>query len=418
MDKATKKYLLNLIESAQSDVDEMALRPKGTRTDKEPKGDFAPIFSSVNPTPPGEYGEPDGYYLPSINQVVVVLNCQELNQFTEGNKDWLEGLAEKYHNKYNTSTDEVVKEILYAPCKKTDYPSKDLKTFLKSKGWSEPEKKERETKVETINKTELGKLLRESLFGEGVSDVFRKKSIPYLPLEKGTMNTLFQGLKGYGDQHSPQFTNQEISFKLFAGSLYQNQFDFLESIINNNEGNFEETKTKNYYVSRQFNKVYSNYDAGRKMTKKFEGLTPIQKKAVRDYEEANIDATVRMDMDIKGGFVGDNSFSWYINVSVKLGQKLEEDKNLKEGFKTLENISVTKTVQLEPRTTQSPDFVLMKNKNVKEGFVSACDEIKQKVDSIDFSKLLEYANIQTSGELGFGDELQEIVRRIVKNLLK
>lgn len=421
MDKVTKDYLKNLIESVKGDVEEMALRPKGTRTDKKPSGDFAPIFSPSNPTPPGEYGEPDGYYLPSINQVVVVLNCQELNQFTESNKDWLEGLAEKYHNKYDTSSDEMVKEILYAPCKKTEYPSKELKTFLGSKGWVEPEKKIKEVGPETINKAELGRLLRENLFGSGVSDVFRKKSIPFLPLEKGTMNTLFQGLRGYGDQHSPVFTNQKISFKLFSGSLYENQLDFLQTIINNDQGDFENNSSKNYYVSRQFNKKYSNYDAGRKMTKKFEGLTPIQKKAVRDYEEANIDATIRTDIDIKGEFVGDNSFSWQINMSVKLGQKLEEDERLKQGFQTLNNISVSKTAQLKPGVSERPDFVLMKDPDVKETFIRACEELKEKINSISFEELLTYANISVGKgieDFDFGDQLQETTQKLIDKIVQ
>jgi len=431
MDKITKDYLKNLIESVQGDMEEMALRPKGTRTDKAPKGDFGPIFSPSNPTPPGEYGEPDGYYIPSINQVVISLDCQELAQFTESNKEWLEGLAEKYHNKYGTSTDEVVKEILYAPCKKTDYPSKELKSFLSSKGWSKPEDKPTsdevspeenlEKRVERENKTIIGKLMREELFGPNVSDVFRKKTIPFSPLVKGTMNTLFQGLRGYGDQHSPEFSNDKISFRLFAGTLFENKFDFLETVINNDMGDFETTNTKNLRISRQFNTKYPNYDAGRKMSKRFVGLTPIQKKQSRDFEEANIDATVRMDMNIMGEFTGENSFVWNINMSVKLGEKLETDDRLKNGFKTLNDISVSKNVQLRPGAKENPNFVLMNDTNIKEGFIAACDELKQRVESISFEELLSYANTSVEGgldDLGLQESVQKLVDKIVKELTK
>jgi hypothetical protein len=421
MDKITKNYLKNLIESIQGDMEEMALRQKGTRDDIKPSGEFAPIWFPSNSTPPGEYGEPDGFYLPSINQVVISLDCQELGQFTESNKEWLEGLAEKYHNKYNTSTDEVVKEILYAPCRKTAYASKELKTFLSSKGWIEPEKEEKKVDVEELNKRTIGELIRENLFGSGVSDVFRKKTIPHLPMIKGTMQTLWQGLRGYGDQYKSDFSNNKIAFKLFAGSQFLNKIDFLETVINNDSNDFESTSAKNYYVSRQFNDKYPNYDAGRKMSKKFEGLTPKQKKQVRDFEEANINATIRTDFDILGEFIGDNSFRWKIDMSVSLGDKLEEDERLKKPLMPLNNISVTKNVQIRPNVRENTDFVLMKNPEIKEGFIGVCDELKQRIEAISFEELLTYANTSVEGGLddfGLQESVQKLVDKIVKELTK
>lgn len=418
MDKVTKKYLLNLIESTQSDVDEMAsYTRKDTRKDTKAPGEFLPIFPPSTEKS-GEYSSEEGYYLPQINQVVLILDCLEKEQFIEKNKDWLEGLAEKWHNKYGTATEDIVKEIAYAPCKKTKYPRKqqDFLGYLeKELGYKKPETKERTVTEETINKTEIGKLLRENLFGPNVSTTFRKKSIPFLPLEEGTMKTLFQGLRGYGDQHTPEFTDQKISFRLFAGSLYESQSDFLMTLISNYEGDYESTNEKNLRLTRQFNKKYSNYDAGRKMVKKFEGLTPVQKKQVRDYEEANIDATIRMDMNIMGELIGENSFTWNISLSVKLGKKLEEDERLKDGFKTLENIRTTKTVQLNPNDSKSP---IMKNKEVREGFISACDEIREKVESIEFEKLLEYANVEVSTSFDIQESIDEVVDKIINKIIK
>jgi hypothetical protein len=318
-----------------------------------------------------------------------------------------------------------MQQIAYAPgkCRKKKYPRKDKEylDFLSGIGFEKKQPEGEKQSVEESNKRVIGKLLREELFGPNVNDIFRKKTIPFLPLEESTMKTLFQGLRGYGDQYSPEFSNDKISFRMFAGVLFENKFDFLETVINNDMGDFESTNTKNLRISRQFNRKYPNYDAGRKMSKKFEGLTPIQKKQARDFEEANIDATVRMDMNIMGDFTGENSFVWNINMSVKLGEKLETDDRLKSGFKTLNDIRVSKNVQLRPGTKENPNFVLMNDTNVKEGFIGVCDELKQRIESISFEELLTYANTSVEGgldDLGLQESVQKLVDKIVKELTK
>ena len=415
MDKVTKKYLLNLIESMQTNIDEMpSYNRKGTRTDKNAPGEFLPI-TAPNSDNPGEYGEIEGYYIPQINQVVMILDCLSKQEFIDKNKEWLDGLAEKWHNKYGTATDDFIKEIEYAPCKKTKTPRKqaDLLRFLSNLGFEKKPTEGKKKDPSTLNKTVLGEILRENLFGPGVSDVFRKKTIPFNPMEKSTMKTLWQGLKGFGDQYSSEFSDQKISFNLFAGYVYKSQYEFLETIILNDSGEFGEAsaKSEKYYVSRQWNKKYPNYDAAKPMIKDFKGLTPIQQKPKQDLREPNIDVTIRTDVSILGEFTNENSFTWKLLFKIVLGKKLEEDPRLKKGFDSLNNIMATQTVQLNPNDVKSP---IMYNKNVQNGLRMVCDELREKVESVDFEKILEYANVEVSS----GFDLQEMVRKIVKDLIK
>lgn len=415
MDKITKEYLKNLIESMQTNIDEMpSYKRKGTRTDKKAPGEFLPI-TSPDLGNAGEYGEIEGYYIPQINQVVMILDCLSKQEFIDKNKEWLDGLAEQWHNKYGTATDDFIKEIEYAPCKKTKTPRKqpDLLRFLSNLGFEKKPTEGKKKDPSTLNKTVLGEILRENLFGPGVSDTFRKKTIPFNPMEESTMKTLWQGLKGFGDQYSSEFSDQKISFDLFAGYVYKSQFDFLETIILNDSGEFEEasSKSEKYYVSRQWNKIYANYDAAKPMVKDFKGLTPIQKKPKQDLREPNIDVTIRTDVNILGELINENSFTWKIQLKIVLGKKLEEEARLKNGFSRLNNIVATQTVQLNPNDTKSP---IMYNKSVQNGLKMVCDELREKVGSVDFEEILEYANIETSGNL----DLQEMVDRIVKKLVK
>lgn len=415
MDKITKEYLKNLIESMQTNIDEMpSYKRKGTRTDKKAPGEFLPI-TSPDLGNAGEYGEIEGYYIPQINQVVMILDCLSKQEFIDKNKEWLDGLAEQWHNKYGTATDDFIKEIEYAPCKKTKTPRKqaDLLRFLSNLGFEKKPTEGKKKDPSTLNKTVLGEILRENLFGPRVSDTFRKKTIPFNPMEESTMKTLWQGLKGFGDQYSSEFSDQKISFDLFAGYVYKSQFDFLETIILNDSGEFEEasSKSEKYYVSRQWNKIYPNYDAAKPMVKDFKGLTPIQKKPKQDLREPNIDVTIRTDVNILGELINENSFTWKIQLKIVLGKKLEEEVRLKNGFSRLNNIVATQTVQLNPNDTKSP---IMYNKSVQNGLKMVCDELREKVGSVDFEEILEYANIETSGNL----DLQEMVDRIVKKLVK
>jgi len=439
MDKITKDYLKNLIESVQSDVSEMpSLKQKKTRTDKTPGGkEFIPIPDPEDPTAGGEYAQIVGHYLPTIQKATLMLDCDERESFLQKHGDYVVSEIVRYYEQWGgpegwkdpesnePNKERIMQQIAYAPgkCRKKKYPRKDKEylDFLSGIGFEKRQPEGEKQSVEESNKRVIGKLLREELFGPNVSDIFRKKTIPFLPLEESTMKTLFQGLRGYGDQYSPEFSNDKISFRMFAGVLFENKFDFLETVINNDMGDFESTNTKNLRISRQFNRTYPNYDAGRKMSKKFEGLTPIQKKQARDFEEANIDATVRMDMNIMGDFTGENSFVWNINMSVKLGEKLETDDRLKNGFKTLNDIRVSKNVQLRPGAKENPNFVLMNDTNVKEGFIGVCDELKQRIESISFEELLTYANTSVEGgldDLGLQESVQKLVDKIVKELTK
>lgn len=413
MDKVTKEYLKNLIESMQTNIDEMpSYKRKGTRTDTKAPGEFLPI-TSPDSGDVGEYREIEGYYLPQINQVVMILDCLSKEEFINKNRDWLDGLAEQWHNKYGTATDNFIKEIEYAPCKKTKTPRKqaDLLKFLSNLGFEKKPTTGDKMEPKELNKRVLGEILRENLFGPSVSDTFRKKTIPFNPMEESTMKTLWQGLKGFGDQYSSEFSDQKISFDLFAGYVYKSQFEFLETIILNDGGEFEEAsaKSEKYYVSRQWNKKYPNYDAAKPMVKDFKGLTPIQQKPKQDLREPNIDVTVRTDVNILGELINENSFVWKLQFKIVLGKKLEEEPRLKRGFASLNNIEATQTVQLNPNETKSP---IMYNKNVQNGLKMVCEELREKIESVEFEKILEYANVEVSGGL----DIQEMVNRIIKKL--
>ena len=98
MDKLTEKYLKNLIsESSMNDVDEMAFKSKGVRDDKGKLVKYKPFFKEDNTTDIPDYWIANPKLEEGGEILVVPLDCQELEEFKNANKEWLEGIKETHN---------------------------------------------------------------------------------------------------------------------------------------------------------------------------------------------------------------------------------------------------------------------------------------------------------------------------------
>ncbi len=98
MDKLTEKYLRRIIsESYISDVEEMAYKQKGVRDDKGKMVKYKPFFKEDNDTDIPDYWVANPSLQPGAEILVVPLDCQELEDFKNANKEWLDSI-QALHN--------------------------------------------------------------------------------------------------------------------------------------------------------------------------------------------------------------------------------------------------------------------------------------------------------------------------------
>jgi hypothetical protein len=177
---------------------------------------------------------------------------------------------------------------------------------------------------------------------------------------------------------------------------------------------------KTYAMARQYNTKNAKWEADRKMNTTYQGKTDKYGLEKRGYEEANLDVTVRMDLEILGERMG-KSFSWNVRMKVNLGKKLTEDSSLMGGFDNVKLIQTTKTAQLEPGKEFNEKYVIMDDVNVTSALIEAIDELKSEINGITQKELLPLANVtyrQTTSmqEPNLNESKERLIRRIVKQI--
>jgi hypothetical protein len=417
MDKSIKKYLTKIIkESYVSDIDEMAFDKKGvrepskdTRTglplpqkdvpyskDKENpdyveddgKRKIKPDYWIQNPTLKLEKDPDGGRYVVDQGErlLIVPTDCQEATSFIEQNREWLDSLTEEYNL-----------NPIVVNCKRTLYPVRNLKagTSYQHSGEFQGEKEK--------NQRKLGRILRSEIFGEGFNEVLNKKSIPSIKLDRQNI-----------DMHEGTYTNEKIVYRAHNNNSYESAFDFLNAVIDRFEGN-EGPEMKTYHMARQYNTRNAKWNADRKMDITYQGQTPIYGLAKRGYEEANLDVTIRMDLDILGEKMGE-SFVWNVRMKVNLGKKLTEDRRMKGGFDNIKLTQVTKTAQLEPGKEFNENYVIMDDINVVNTLIEAINELKSDIDGITLEELLPYADVEYIQTRNLNESKERLIRRIVKQI--
>jgi hypothetical protein len=392
MDKLTEKYLKKVIsETYNGDVEEMAYKSKDVRDDKGKIVKYKPFFKEDNETDIPDYWIANPRKIEGEDMLVVPLDCEELEAFKNANKEWLEKIQET-HNL----------EPQLAACKRGKY-HRPVEKWVEG-GYKPTGEKYSES--ERI-KRELFKVIANNLEDETFSESLNKRSIPSI-ISRDRKN-----VNQYG-----KFTNQKIEYSTHNYNAYLSAKDFLTSAIARIKGQ-DTPEMKTFHMARQFNTKYNNWRADKKMDKKYEGKTEKYMLDAFGLEEKNLDVTIRMDFEIFGELIGDNSYSWNVRMTTKIGKKLEEETGLKGGFLDDKTIQSTTTAQIEPGTEFTDSYTVMDNENIVNALNEAIDNLKSQVESIDPKETLKVATVKRYQVNPVNESLKEkLIERIVQKVVK
>jgi hypothetical protein len=132
-------------------------------------------------------------------------------------------------------------------------------------------------------------------------------------------------------------------------------------------------------------------------------------------EEKNIDVTVRMDFELKGELIGENSFAWTARAQTKLGKKLENESGLKGGFLDDKLIQSSATAQLRPGTTFNDNYTVMNDKQVVDALMEVINDLKTQILSLNPKDNLKSATVKRY-QVG-GPNQNELNESIKKKLI-
>lgn len=392
MDKLTEKYLKKIIsETYDGDMKEMAFKAKGVRDDKGKITKYKPYFKEDNTTEIPDYWIANPRKIEGEEILVVPLDCEELEAFKNANKEWLEKIQET-HNL----------EPQLAACSRGKY-HRPIEKWVEGGYKPTGEKMGEQEKI----KRKLFNVIEENLEDETFSEALNKRSIPSI-ISRDRKN-----VNQYGE-----FTNQKIKYSTHNYNAYLSAKDFLTSAIARIKGQ-ETTEMKTFHMARQFNTKYNNWRADKKMEKKYQGKTEKYMLDAFGLEEQNLDVTVRMDLEIFGELIGDNSYSWNIRMTTKIGKKLEEETGLKGGFLDDKTIQSTTTAQIEPGTEFTDSYTVMDNENIVNALNEAINNLKSQVESIDPKETLKVATVKRYQVNPVNESLKErLIERIVQKVMK
>jgi hypothetical protein len=128
-----------------------------------------------------------------------------------------------------------------------------------------------------------------------------------------------------------------------------------------------------------------------------------------------------MDLEIFGELLGENSYTWNVRMTTKIGKKLEEETGLKGGFLDDKTIQASTTAQLAPGTQFTESYTVMDNPEIVNALIEAMDNLKSQVESIDPKETLKVATVKryqiNPNQNQVNESLKErLVDRIVKKL--
>jgi len=394
MDKLTEKYLKNLIsEMSMSDVDEMARKRSGVQNTTGKLVKYKPFWKEGNETEIPDYWIANPKLEEGAEILVVPLDCQELEDFKNANKEWLDSIQTE-HNL----------EPQLAACKRGKY-HRPVEKWVEGGYKPTGEKYSEKEKI----KRNLFKVIAENLEDESFAEVLNKRSIPTVVARDR------KNVNQYG-----KFSNQKIEYSTHNYNAYGSVKDFLAAALARVKGQ-DTPEMKTFHMARQYNTNYNNWRADKKMMKQYAGKTEKYMLDAYGFEKENLDVTIRMDFEIFGELLGENSYTWNVRMTTKIGKKLEEETGLKGGFLDDKTIQSTTTAQLGPNVEFNDTYTVMDNPEIVDALIQAINELKSKVESIDPKETLKVATVkryQINPNQGQVNESikQKLIDRIVKKI--
>jgi hypothetical protein len=396
MDKLTENYLKKLIsDTSMGDVEEMAYKRKEVQDTKGKLTKYKPFFKEGNDSEIPDYWVANPKLEEGAEILVVPLDCQELEEFKNTNQEWLNSI-QALHNL----------EPQLAACKRGKYHRPVEKWVA---GGYQPTG-EKYSESERI-KRRLFDVISKEVEDDSFSESLNKRSIPTVVARDR------KNVNQYG-----KFTNQKIEYATHNYNAYGSVKDFLAAAIARVKGQ-ETPEMKTFYMARQYNTNYNNWRADKKMQKKYEGKTEKYMLDAYGLEEQNLDVTTRMDFEILGELLGENSYTWNVRMTTKIGKKLEDETGLKGGFLDDKTIQTTTNVQLAPDVQFNDSYTVMDNPEIVNALIDAMNDLKSKVETIDPKETLKVATVkryQINPNQGQVNESikKKLIDRIVQKVTK
>jgi hypothetical protein len=366
MKEILKKDLIKVISEQQSEMDELAYKPKGTQDDAGRIRKFKPIFKDDNNT-----DIPDGWYI-NPNQVegeekaVMYLNGMALENFIQENQGLLDSILEKI------GEDKLCYEDAHAV--KCQPRSAKFGTKYVHSGINKP--------ASTKIKIDLNRLIDHYLGNEEVQQKLEKLSIPEIRARDR------KHLDAY-----KRIDNNEVNYQTHTFNSYTSSKQFLQFVTARITGKPVEDEFKSYHLARQFNQNYRNWEETKKNDKRYVGKTPGYMLDAFGFDEDNLDVTVRMDLIIRG-VKSDGAFLWTIVLRTKFGRKLQEDYRLGGGLDLDKDIRIAKRAEFDPNTTFNDENTILDNLSIKSALIEALDELRDTIMKMKPIEALKLANIK------------------------
>lgn len=366
MKEILKKDLIKVISEQQSEMDELAYKPKGTQDDAGRIRKFRPIFKDDNNT-----DIPDGWYV-NPNQVegeeraIMYLNGSPLENFIQENQDMLNGIIERL------GEDKLCYEDAHAV--KCQPRSAKFGTTYVHSGIKKP--------ATTKIKIDLNRLIDHYLGNEEIQQKLEKLSIPEIRAKDR------KHLDAYG-----KIDNNQVNYQTHTFNSYESSKQFLQFVTARITGKPVEDQYKSYHLARQFNLDYRRWEETKKNRKEYQGKTAAYMLDAYGLDEANLDVTVRMDLIIKG-VKSDGSFLWTVTLRTKFGRKLQEDYRLSGGLDLDKDIQIMKRAEFDTQTEFDDENTILDNLAIKSALIEALDELRDRIMKMKPIEALKNANIK------------------------
>jgi hypothetical protein len=232
--------------------------------------------------------------------------------------------------------------------------------------------------------------------GKRFTQVLAKRSIPEIKAVD----------RPYLDKYTPTWTNDRIEFRAHTYNSYKSAEDFLKSVLARIKG-VETPEMSTYYLARQFNKVYRNWEEDKKNQERYLGKTPKYELDALGLSQIKLDVSLKMVFEITGEKRGD-TFIWKISMRNKFGRKSPEEYSINTRLKDVDysvqlkeggilddrSVGVTKTVQLDPEEPVNEQKTIMSQLPVQLGLKEAIKDFKNLIESISPNSALRIANIR------------------------
>jgi hypothetical protein len=439
----SKKNLIKIMEEVNSmEVGEMARRTDGkSYLSKDPTprkqaprtkdGQFEahlaiPGWHPDNTTPMGDYGIPDYWVINPTErlgdeELVVPLDCEDIEDFMSRYSEWLESLKLEYGlepqlfkcRQGNKPTGKVYKPPYSNVPLRQKYgiiAGKNLPSYERTGGPKPISIQEK------ILRYHFYPLMRESFIDGDFAKTLEYKSIPCVSVDEKNI-----------DNHSEDIDNNRFEFNSHSYELFETVNDFIEAIqtrtkqskgkIDLPNRNSEECES----LARQYNLIYRKWLETTQNKQKYQGKTPKYMLDRFGLEEKNLNIATRLDVNVTGNLnEANNTYRWEINLTVSFGKKLENEFNIIGGLNRERTFSSVKEVSYEldkPYTEFNQEYTILDNPSIKSGLIEAIGDIQNQISSLKSSWMLPLATA-TRLNVNESTDVERLIGRILKEIKK